>query len=305
MVSAFLAARAPPALGDFGGNTPLDYAIDNQRLGVAEALLATGGVPAAGPVPPLYRAALLGAAPFVSLLLEKKAAPGEATRCRRSTPLMAAAREGHLDVIRLLLGAGAPVDATDALGSSALALAARHGQGAAAALLLGAGAAHDLAAAGGVAPLHSAALEGHLGATRVLLEAGADPVAASADGSTPLYYAAAYGHAEVARCLLEEAPAGRGALADPAVLATAALYGHPRVVALLLEKGARADSCHEGLYPASYALAAGDAASFKMLVAPFLVGGHPYDLRKALAEKALILHRLELEEKGGPEPPRL
>lgn len=92
----------------------------------------------------------------------------------RSTPLMEAARSGHVAIGRRLLAAGARVDRSDAVGESAL---------------------------------HWAARSGAASYARMLLEAGADPRLRNSAGRTPAEIALAAGHTDLAAELA--AAAGR------------------------------------------------------------------------------------------------
>lgn len=96
-------------------------------------------------------------------------------------PLHYAAREGHADIVQLLLAAGADPNAATR--------------------------------AGRATPLHRAAYTGSAAVVRLLLSGGADPTARDSDGQTPLHKAEARGHAEVAALLREAAP-GLGSALD-------------------------------------------------------------------------------------------
>ena len=95
-------------------------------------------------------------------------APGRRVRTNAfaNQPLHAAAAGRHIEVCRLLLGAGADVDAT------------QHG---------------------GYPPLHEAAGTGDIELVELFLSAGADPSAQTDDGRTPADLAEAAGHPDVAQ----------------------------------------------------------------------------------------------------------
>ena len=90
------------------------------------------------------------------------------------TPLLFAARQGHLESARLLVAAGADVNAAAPMGTSTLVVAALSGHGALAAFLLEKGADPNAADAGYTA-LHAAVLRGDLELVKVLMAHGADP----------------------------------------------------------------------------------------------------------------------------------
>ena len=154
--------------------------------------------------------------------------------------LVLAVKEGHLEVVRLLLEAGADKDAANTDGSTALFFAAQNGHLEVVRLLLEAGADKDAADTDGWTALHIAAQEGHLEVVRLLLEAGIDTDAAEdTDGWTALLLASWKGHLEVARLLLEA-----GADKDAAdtygqtALRVAIYQRHLEVLRLLCEAGA-------------------------------------------------------------------
>ena len=87
------------------------------------------------------------------------------------TCLMAAARNGHLDICRLLLDKGAKVEAKNSDGWT---------------------------------PLHYAARNDHIEIVRLLCDRGADVEACSNDGRRPLHTAAMNGRISVVKELIEE-----------------------------------------------------------------------------------------------------
>ena len=90
------------------------------------------------------------------------------------TPLLFAARHGHMESARLLLAAGANVDNPAANGASPLVVATHSGHTAFAQFLLAEGADPDAIGAGYTA-LHAAVLRGDLTTVEALLAHGADP----------------------------------------------------------------------------------------------------------------------------------
>jgi uncharacterized protein len=125
------------------------------------------------------------------------------------TPLMRAAYEDHVEVVRWLVDQGALVNESSVNGSTALGLAS---------------------------------VRGHTPVVRLLLDGGADPTFVDAHGLSPLIGACHEGHLETLRCLLEHPSAaaiidhrgGRGRTA----LFVASMKGHRDLVRALLEKGA-------------------------------------------------------------------
>ena len=151
------------------------------------------------------------------------------------TPLLFAARDGHLESARLLIQAGADVNARAADGKDSLGLAIFNGNYAFASFLVDSGADVNLPDASGFTPLFWAVdrrnmetapnfpwtvMEDPLPLVRKLLEAGADPNAVI--DSTPM-------------ALMRE---GSPRIVFATALMRAAFSGDPELVCLLLEFGA-------------------------------------------------------------------
>ena len=144
------------------------------------------------------------------------------------TPLLFAARVGHLAVVEELVSAGADVSDRAADGTSALVVAAHSGHGALAIFLLEKGADPN-ANGSGYSALHIAIRRGDLEVVKALIARGADPnarlIQATAArrlsndvslprplvGTTPLWLAASYGELDILRVV--------GGKADPALTA--------------------------------------------------------------------------------------
>ena len=121
---------------------------------------------------PLHAAATNGSLECVRLLLEAGAQKDEGRRDTGATPLYLASQNGHLEVVRILVESGANKD-----------------QG---------------LTRTGATPLHTAAQSGHIEIVRLLVESGANKDQGTTDiGTTPLYMAVAMSHMEVARVLVE------------------------------------------------------------------------------------------------------
>ena len=120
---------------------------------------------------PLHAAASNGSLNCVLLLLEAGAEKNKGRRDTGATPLYLAAQNGHLEVVRILVGSGANKD-----------------QG---------------LTRSGATPLHIAAQSGHIEIVRLLVESGANKDQGTDTGTTPLYMAVAMGHIEVIRILVE------------------------------------------------------------------------------------------------------
>lgn len=160
-----------------------------------------------------------------------------------NTPLMVAARNGHLKAVKLLLKRGADPDARSDPRP-------RHGM---------------------VSPLFQAAWYGHADIAATLIEAGASVNVRAATGqgkATPLTGAAAYQRREVVKVLLDNgaevnAPGKRGRTA----LHIAALRGSPEIMRLLIEEGADIEAeASPPLRPLHFAAGNGRFKSVKVLL---------------------------------------
>jgi len=119
------------------------------------------------------------------------------------TPLLAAAEEGHVEAMRLLLDAQADLSSQDNSGFHALYLGAGALNGAAEVVkfLLSMGADVDLANGAGYTALHNACGSGEVGAMDALLEAGADWNIRSRNGAAPIHVAVINDQPEVLEAL--------------------------------------------------------------------------------------------------------
>ena len=118
------------------------------------------------------------------------------------SPLISAAGEGQLDVVRALMALEADANAMDSEGRTALLYAAAEGHLDIVEFLLSEGADPQMADREGVTPLHAAAGERQANVVTALLAGGADPNHADRNGRTALMYAAAEWSHRCARALL-------------------------------------------------------------------------------------------------------
>ncbi|KAH6855577.1 hypothetical protein B0I37DRAFT_282095, partial [Chaetomium sp. MPI-CAGE-AT-0009] len=173
---------------------------------------------------PLYSASYLELGSIICKLLDPPSPGHRLSRNQTSASILsAAAGQGHVEIVRLLLERGAHPD------SWSLFLALRSGFGDIAKLLLGHGA--DVFATDAAA-LCAASSSGHREMVEYLLDMGVDPNQPGHSAQTPLLEAAKSGHKVIAKLLLT-----RGARGETA-LAAAVEFGNYELVQLLLEEGA-------------------------------------------------------------------
>ena len=232
-VSSLLSNRASPSSADNFQRTPLHYAADRGELGVIEQLLAAEAavdvadsrglmpysvallrghaaaaqlIAAAKPVPeydmtPLQAAAGAGDVRAVAALLGVQGIASWQFNTKDAvSPLAMAAKQGHLDVVTMLIRAGAELSPSGTLYLSPLYLAAVNGHAEVVKVLLGAGAKveplQEVQAADlyeryeyACGHLYMAAKYGNVAGVRAMLQSGASlltvepaPVAAPAVG---------------------------------------------------------------------------------------------------------------------------
>ena len=152
---------------------------------------------------PLFEAARNGHMDIVCLLLDKGAKPNIPDSYGTS-PLMAAIAKGHKEVVKLLIDSGADPNWVDEDKWSPLRVAAAKGHEEVVKLLIDNGADPNIIDANGDTALHVAASMGHIGIIQLLLNIGADPNVSDCNGETPLYAAFEAGHDNVEHLLLEK-----------------------------------------------------------------------------------------------------
>ena len=106
-----------------------------------------------------------------------------------ATPLFEAAKNGHIDTVRLLLEKGAKPNIPDEYGDSPLKAAAGKGHKEVVQMLLDIGADPNISNRRGVTPLHTASRGGHIDIVQMLLHIGADPNITNGGGGAPLSWA--------------------------------------------------------------------------------------------------------------------
>ncbi|KAF4470475.1 ankyrin repeat [Fusarium albosuccineum] len=231
----------------------------NGRLAEMERLIRAGADPEGygDGETPLYMAAAFGQLDAVVALVEHEADPFHRDEQGR-TALTAAARGGHVSIIRLLHELG-----------DCLELRVKTGRG----------------------PLLEAASKGQTEDVALLLDLGAKSESKDSRGGTPLWYAATNGHRAVVELLLAHGANIESANKSGCTPLMAAVKSRDRTVArLLLERGAhmRPESI-QNLSPLGFAASAGDEAMVDLLL------DHRADLNYASDNKRTALHLATLE----------
>jgi ankyrin repeat protein len=203
----------------------------------------------------IHKAASLGHAEVLMLLLERTGATPDLVNASLATPLHLACKNDRLDAAKFLIGCGVDANMQDEHGQVPLLISCIHGHFDLARMLIEAnGSGHlpeplevDLKDHRGLSPLNCAAIKGDFDMAKLLIINGqADIDGASPKGCTPLLYAARGGYAEVVRfLLLRGASPLRQDNAGGTVLHHAIEKGHIEVLLVLLEHGVDVHSAIE------------------------------------------------------------
>ncbi len=156
----------------------------------------------------LHYASRDGHTEIVKLLLVNKAN----VHCKDvngNTALINASEKGHIDIVEILLMYGADVQAENEWKETSLLVASRNGHSAVVKLLLKAGADVNYKAEARTA-LFETIVYGHLDTAKMLLEAGADIDITNDKGVTYLHAASLHNRTHILKLLLEWAKSGRG-----------------------------------------------------------------------------------------------
>ena len=120
-------------------------------------------------------------------------------------PLHLAALRGHVGVVGLLLSRSTSLlKITDQKGQNCLHVASRNGHYEMVQVLLGQGSDHSTADKEGWTPLHCAAQAGYLNVVKLLVESGAPTTVQTNSGRIPLWFAAAESNLNVVSYLIKQ-----------------------------------------------------------------------------------------------------
>ncbi|XP_049627409.1 protein fem-1 homolog C [Suncus etruscus] len=179
-------------------------------------------------------------------------------RTQGATPLLAAARHGHLAAVELLLERGAAVEAGGAVrfdgetieGAPPLWAAAAAGHLRVVRALLAHGAAVNSTTLTNSTPLRAACFDGHLDVVRCLVEHRADLEVSNRHGHTCLMIACYKGHKDIARFLLERgADVNRKSVKGNTALHDCAESGSLDIMKMLLMYCAKMEKDGYGMTP--------------------------------------------------------
>eukprot|EP00435_Cladocopium_sp_Y103_P035262 s451_g9.t1 len=217
---------------------------------------------------PLHHAARNGHLQPVKLLLVAGAPKDAAQRADQRTPLLLATLNDHIHIVHLLVEASAEKEKADVNGLTPLGIAAERGNLDIARLLIEAGADKENVSKNGLTALGMAVVSGRLRMARFLIEAGADKENVSKNGLTALGMAVVSGRLHMARFLIEagadkeKAPKNR---LTP--LGIAAEKGNLDMARFLIEAGADKEKAPKnGLTPLGIAAEKGNLYMVRLLI---------------------------------------
>jgi ankyrin repeat protein/beta-lactamase regulating signal transducer with metallopeptidase domain len=188
----------------------------------------------------LYRASSRGDVEAVRELINTEKANVNAVLPGDGTPLIAASRRGHEDVVRVLLSSGANPNLASPGDGNALIHAARRGEIDIVRLLLDKGADPNASVAGDGNALIAAAHNGEPAVVRLLLDRGAKVNASVQGDGNALIAAAQEGELEIAKLLIDRgADVNAYVEGDETPLINAAEQGELDIAKLLVDRGAK------------------------------------------------------------------
>lgn len=308
-----VAAGASTTLCDSDGRSPLLLAAWRGNRDMVDFLLEHGAGAAIGEHQLdslLYGGIWAGSAALVEACLAMEASVGPRAIDPECSPLLVAAGEGNVEIIRLLLDAGADVNHRGYWGASPLHMAVASGNSAAAEVLVDVNAEVDAEDGSGMAPLdlavlmeHSdiagmlvgrgarttvlaAAHAGDLRAVLRLVDEGRTVEAAATDGRTLLRRVVEVNHLVAAQTLIEAgAEVGPVYARGITPLYVACREGYGQMAALLLRSGARHTLCSAAVQ--------GDMSELRRLLGDGREEAHSGDTVEAAFANAVYAGHLE------------
>ena len=160
------------------------------------------------------------------------------------TPLVLASREGHTEMVKILLDKDAQVNKQDKSSSSALMMASKQGHTEVVQLLLDHGAHVNIYMQDedGVSALMMACENGKTELAELLIKSGADVDMVSHTGESALTMACSKGHLEVVKLLVNNGAQMETNIKHRTPLMLASGYNHYEVIKYLLDKGAKVNT---------------------------------------------------------------
>jgi ankyrin repeat protein len=191
-------------------------------------------------------------------------------RRRGRTPLNVATLDGHVDLVRWLLGHGADAESLNDNQETLIIVAAANGHLEIAQALLEHGIRINATSNDGSTALSLALQHGHVNVMGLLLQHGADTEARDRESRTPLHLASSQRKTEATRLLLDNAAnieAKDWGEMTPLHLASDHMTANDEVVRLLLDRGANPNAQdHQGMTPLHIASSNGRTETMRLLL---------------------------------------
>ena len=186
------------------GSSPLIIAIFNRRIDIARLLVENGAdvdTKCVDGTSSLYVAAKIGSLELVQFLTDHNASLTMNTYGQ--SPIIAAARNGCVDIGEHLTKLNIDVNECSLEGKSPISIAVENGNKEMFDLLLQHGANVQLCDKNGVTPLHHAADKGYTNMVETILKLNNDPNIVTNKGFSPVWIATANDHIDIVKCLLQ------------------------------------------------------------------------------------------------------
>merc|ERR1712192_21742 len=228
------------AIEEEDGAKPLHCAVRHNREDMVKKLMELGAdveVLDKDEETPLLYACKDGHANMVRLLVEQFGANMAVTGLDGQTGLHRVADRGREGALDVLISLGAEINARDAKGRTPLHVASASAKGrsqlSCVRKLVEAGADTSLPDDNGQTALCVAAREGHEECIRHLLKNNADPNICDKGGRSPLYWTSFHAHIECARILKEGGAKDLESERGQTALAVATMKGHEEIIKML------------------------------------------------------------------------
>jgi ankyrin repeat protein len=232
-------SEVPSLLGakDVFKQTAVHWALRSQHPEIAEYLIRKGSRDSADDhgETALMIAAQEGYEKAVDLLLQVHDNPNYVPSEESYTPLMSAAHNDHLAIVKSLINHGANINATTKYGHSSLSLACYKGNTALAKYLIQKGAAKNAQDTLGRTPLMGASIAGRQEIAQLLIIDGADLNIQDKAGWTAMMHAKRHGNEEITRLLIAHGATSLGV--DKANLVYAAATNNAQSLKELIRRG--------------------------------------------------------------------
>ena len=202
-VQLLLKSGADPNTKDMVGRYVLVFAAAKNNVKIVKSLLDAGADPNVKSINNTAPLSVTINPEIIKYLLEKGADP-EIYNNDGWTPIMIAASDGDVEVVKILIKAKVNLNTKDLLGRIALGMAVHHKHRDVVKILLEAGADPNITSRNNTSILMMAAVDGDMEMVKLLINFGADPKIKDVDGNTAITVARDMGHTNIVELLSKE-----------------------------------------------------------------------------------------------------